>query len=308
MVGQGAEELSQAPAMTTAVATPFQTDEQRSSLLSASALVGPATAFVTIGLLAPLAILLRYSFNRIDPRRIMVETFSLDNYVKFFSDPYYVGVLWTTLRVSAICTVVCLVMGLPLAYVLARTQSRFKNVLVMLVVLPLFVGNAVRAAGWMTFFGSKGFLNVTLMRLGIIAEPLEIMFTETAVVFGIIAVNLPYMVLTLQSVIEGIDRNVEEAAFSLGAPPMEMFRRVLLPLSLPGILAGTILTFILGMNAYATPVLLGGPKFRMMGPLIYGQFQLNNWPFGAAVAFVLMTTTLVLTATANILVQRRFRR
>ena len=294
--------------MTTAVATTFQTDEQRSSLLSASTLVGPATAFVTLGLLAPLAILLRYSFNRIDPRRIMVETFSLDNYVKFFSDPYYVGVLWTTLRVSAICTVVCLVMGLPLAYVLARTQSRFKNVLVMLVVLPLFVGNAVRAAGWMTFFGSKGFLNVTLMRLGIIAEPLEIMFTETAVVFGIIAVNLPYMVLTLQSVIEGIDRNVEEAAFSLGAAPMEMFRRVLLPLSLPGILAGTILTFILGMNAYATPVLLGGPKFRMMGPLIYGQFQLNNWPFGAAVAFVLMTTTLVLTATANILVQRRFRR
>jgi putative spermidine/putrescine transport system permease protein len=294
--------------MATTSARAFQADERRSPLLSATALVGPATAFVIIGLLAPLAILLRYSFNRIDPRRIMIETFSLDNYVKFFSDPYYTGVLWTTLRVSAICTIVCLVMGLPLAYVLARTQTRFKNVLVMLVVLPLFVGNAVRAAGWMTLFGSKGFLNVTLIRLGIIAEPLEIMFTESAVVFGIIAVNLPYMVLTLQSVIEGIDRNVEEAAFSLGAPPLEMFRRVLLPLSLPGILAGTILTFILGMNAYATPVLLGGPKFRMMGPLIYGQFQLNNWPFGAAVAFVLMTTTLVLTATANILVQRRFRR
>jgi putative spermidine/putrescine transport system permease protein len=294
--------------MATIAAKPFQSDERRSSLLSATSLVGPATAFVTIGLLAPLAILLRYSFNRMDPRRLMVETFSFDNYVKFFSDPYYTGVLWTTLRVSAICTIVCLIMGLPLAYVLARTQTRFKNVLVMLVVLPLFVGNAVRAAGWMTLFGSKGFLNVTLMRLGIVAEPLEIMFTETAVVFGIIAVNLPYMVLTLQSVIEGIDRNVEEAAFSLGAAPMEMFRRVLLPLSLPGILAGTILTFILGMNAYATPVLLGGPKFRMMGPLIYGQFQLNNWPFGAAVAFVLMTTTLALTATANILVQRRFRR
>ena len=90
--------------------------------------------------------------------------------------------------------------------------------------------------------------------------------------------------------------------------PATMFRRVLLPLSLPGILAGTILTFILGMNAYATPVLLGGPKFKMMGPLVYGQFQLNNWPFGASVAFVLMTATLGLTATANILVQRRFRR
>jgi len=276
-------------------------------LLSATTLVGPATAYVAVGLLVPLAILLRYSFNSVDRRRIMVETFSLDNYIKFFSDPYYTGVLWTTLRVAALCTVICLVMGLPLAYVLARTQSRFKNVLIMLVVLPLFVGNAVRAAGWMIVFGSKGFLNVSLMKVGVIDEPIQIMFTEGAVVAGIIAVNLPYMVLTLQSVIEGINRNVEEAAFSLGAGPIMMFRRVLLPLALPGLIAGTILTFILGMNAYATPVLLGGPKFRMMAPLIYGQFQLNNWPFGASVAFILMTATLALTATANVLVQRRFR-
>jgi putative spermidine/putrescine transport system permease protein len=294
--------------LTATAPTQFHSDETPTSLLSATTLIGPATIFVAAGLLGPLAILLRYSFNRFEPRRMMVETFSLDNYVKFFADPYYTGVLWTTLRVAALCTVTCLVMGLPLAYLLARTQSRFKNVLIMLVVLPLFVGNAVRAAGWMTIFGSRGFLNVTLLQFGAIHEPLQIMYTEGAVVAGIIAVNLPYMVLTLQSVIEGINRNVEEAAFSLGAPPMTMFRRVLLPLSLPGILAGTILTFILGMNAYATPILLGGPKFKMMGPLVYGQFQLNNWPFGASVAFVLMAATLGLTATANILVQRRFRR
>jgi len=286
----------------------FQAGETPTSVLSAATLVGPATVFVAAGLLLPLAILFRYSFNTMDARRIMHEAFSPENYIKFFADPYYLGVLWTTLKVAALCTLICLVMALPLAYVLARTQTRFKNVLIMLVVLPLFVGNAVRAAGWMTIFGSKGFLNVTLMQLGIIHEPLEIMYTETAVIAGIIAVNLPYMVLTLQSVIEGINRNVEEAAFSLGAGPATMFRRVLLPLSLPGILAGTILTFILGMNAYATPVLLGGPKFRMMGPLIYGQFQLNNWPFGASAAFVLMAATLGLTAMANILVQRRYRR
>ena len=286
----------------------FQSDETPTSLLSAATLVGPATVFVAAGLLAPLAILLRYSFNTISPRRVMLETFSLDNYTKFFADPYYTGVLWTTLRVAALCTIACLVMGFPLAYVLARTQSRFKNVLIMLVVLPLFVGNAVRAAGWMTLFGAKGFLNVSLIQLGVITEPLQIMYTESAVVAGIIAVNLPSMVLTLQSVIEGINRNIEEAAFSLGAGPIMMFRRVLLPLALPGLIAGTILTFILGMNAYATPVLLGGPKFRMMGPLVYGQFQLNNWPFGASVAFILMAATLGLTAMANILVQRRFRR
>jgi len=294
--------------MAATAAAQFQSEETPTSVLSATTLVGPATVFVATGLLLPLAILFRYSLNTMDARRIMHEAFSPANYLKFFADPYYLGVLWTTLKVAALCTVVCLVMALPLAYVLARTQTRFKNVLIMLVVLPLFVGNAVRAAGWMTIFGSKGFLNVTLMQFGIIHEPLEIMYTETAVVAGIIAVNLPYMVLTLQSVIEGINRNVEEAAFSLGAGPATMFRRVLLPLSLPGILAGTILTFILSMNAYATPVLLGGPKFRMMGPLIYGQFQLNNWPFGASAAFILMTATLGLTATANILVQRRFRR
>ncbi|HLH90609.1 MAG TPA: ABC transporter permease [Xanthobacteraceae bacterium] len=283
-------------------------DEKPTSLLSAATLVGPATVYVAAGVLLPLAILLRYSFNKFDPRLMMVDAFSFANYVKFVSDPYYTGVLWTTLRVAILCTAICLVMGLPLAYVLARTRTRFKNVLIMLVVLPLFVGNAVRAAGWMVLFGSKGFLNVTLMQLGVITQPLTIMYTETAVVAGIVTINLSYMVLTLQSVIEGIDRSLEEAAFSLGAGPMTMFRRVLWPMALPGILAGTILTLILSMNAYATPVLLGGPTFKMMGPLVYGQFQLNNWPFGASAAFILMGATLALTATANILIQRRYRR
>ena len=293
----------------TTTAHPGVIEEGRGgSLLSAGTLIGPATVIVAVGLLLPIAILFRYSLNQFKPRVMMVEAFTLANYIKFFTDPFYTNIFFTTLRVAALCTVICLVLGFPLAYVLARTQSRYKNMLIMLVVLPLFVGNAVRAAGWMTLFGSKGFLNVTLMQVGIISEPLQIMFTEGAVIAGIIAVNLPYMVLTLQSVIEGIDRNVEEAAFSLGAGPVAMFRRVLWPLALPGIIAGTILTFILGMNAYATPVLLGGPKFKMMGPLVFGQFQLNNWPFGAAISFVLMTATLVLTATANILIQRRYRR
>jgi len=292
-----------------AVASHGVIDERRGqSRLSAGALIGPATIVVAIGLLLPIAILFRYSFNQFRPRVMMVEAFTLENYVKFFTDPFYVAVFFTTLRVALICTAVCLVLGFPLAYVLARTQTRFKNLLIMAVVLPLFVGNAVRAAGWMTLFGSRGALNSSLIALGLITEPLQIMYTEVAVIIGIIAVNLPYMVLTLQSVLEGISRSVEEAAFSLGANPAAMFRRVLVPLALPGIIAGVILTFILGMNAYATPVLLGGPQFKMMGPLVYGQFRLNNWPFGAAVAFVLMTATLLLTASANLVVQRRYRR
>ncbi len=291
-------------------ATPASSRASRatSTWLSAGSLIGPATIIVSVCLLIPICILFRYSLNRFEPRLMMVEAFTLENYVKFFTDPFYTNIFFTTLRVSLLTTAICLLIGFPLAYVLARTQTRFKNLLIMLVVLPLFVGNAVRAAGWMTLLGSKGFLNSSLISIGIISEPLEIMYTELAVIIGIIAVNLPFMVLTLQSVIEGIDRSVEEAAFSLGAPPSTMFWRVLWPLALPGIIAGTILTFILAMNAYATPVLLGGPKFKMMGPLVFGQFQLNNWPFGAAVAFILMTSTLVLTASANILMQRRYRR
>jgi putative spermidine/putrescine transport system permease protein len=281
---------------------------ERRSTLSAAGLIGPATIYVAIGLLVPLAILFRYSLNAFVPGRFMVDALTVENYVKFFTDLYYASVLTRTLRVAFITTVVCLLLGFPLAYVVARTQARFKNILVMLIVLPLFVGNAVRAAGWMVAFGNKGLINASLMGVGAISQPLEIMFTDFAVIVGIVAVNLPFMVLTLQSVVEGIDRSAEEAAFNLGATPWQMARRVLFPLAMPGILAGTILTFILAMNAYATPVLLGGPRFQMMGPLVYGQFvQQNNWPFGGAIAFILMAATLILTLVAHWIVQRRYR-
>jgi len=271
-------------------------------------LIGPATIFVTIGLLIPIVILFRYSLNQFVPGKMMVEAWTFENYVLFFTDPYYTAAFYRTLRVAVIVTVLCLLLAFPLAYKLARTQSRYKNLMIMLLVLPLFVGNAVRAAGWMTLFGNRGFLNVALQWIGITSEPITMMYTEFAVIVGILAVNLPYVVLTLQSVLEGIDRALEDAAFNLGAGPFTMVRRVLLPLALPGFAAGAIFCFILTMNAYATPVLLGGPQFVMMGPLVYVQFAAkSNWPFGAAVSFILMTATLILTAAANLMVQRRYR-
>jgi putative spermidine/putrescine transport system permease protein len=272
----------------------------------AAGLVAPATIFVVVALLVPLCLLFRYSLNAFVPGQFMVDALTIDNYVRFFTDAYYLNILWRTVRIAFVVMLICLVLGFPLAYVLARTQSRYKNLLLIAVVLPLFVGNAVRAAGWMVAFGAKGVVNASLMGLGVTSGPIDIMYTEPAVIIGITAVNLPFMVLSLQSVIEGIDRSVEEAAFNLGAPPARMFWRVLLPLAMPGVLAGGVLTFILGMNAYATPVLIGGPRFQMMGPLVYGQFiEQNNWPFGGAIAFVLMASTLVLTAVAHVLAHRR---
>jgi putative spermidine/putrescine transport system permease protein len=275
--------------------------------LTAASLLGPATFVAALGVIGPMIYLLRYSFNKYDPRELMIETFTLENYVKFFTNPYFFEGYLTTIRVGFFATVICLIFGFPLAYVLARSTSKYKNLMIIAIVVPLFVGNAVRAAGWMSLLGSRGLLSVTLMNLGITSDLTDFMYSEGTVISGIIAVNLPYMVLSLQSVIEGINRNLEEAAFSMGAAPMTMFRRVLLPMALPGVAAGTILTFILAMNAYATPVLLGGPSFRMMAPLVYGQFQLNNWPAAAAIAFILMLTTLVLTMVVSSITKQRFR-
>lgn len=276
---------------------------------TAAAMVAPASIIVTIGIVLPILILFRYSLNQYTTAKIMVDAFTVENYVKFFTDSFYLAVLFRTIRVAALCTAICVVLAFPMAYCLARTRSRFKNLLLMAVILPLFVGNAVRAAGWMVLFGNRGFVNALLMETGVTHAPLQIMYTEVAVVIGIIAVNLPFVVLTLQAVLEGIDRAIEEAALGLGAGPWRAFRHVILPLAMPGIVAGTILSFILAMNAYATPVLLGGPTFQMMGPTVYNQFAgLSNWPFGAALSFVLMTATLLLTVTSNWIAQRRYRR
>ena len=147
--------------------------EQRGGRLwTAATLIGPATVFVTVSLLVPILILFRYSLNAFVPGKLMVEALTVENYRLFFVDPYYLAAFYRTLRVAVIVTAICLVVAFPLAYKLARTQSRYKNLLIMLVVLPLFVGNAVRAAGWMTLFATKGFVNVALLWLGLTGEPL----------------------------------------------------------------------------------------------------------------------------------------
>lgn len=270
------------------------------------ALVVPATLLVLAFLGAPMALLFRYSLNRFSPRDFMIEAVTAENYVRFFTDPYFIGVLGTTVQVAALCTVVATLAAFPVAYLLARTQSRWKSGLVIAVVFPLMVGNVVRAAGWMALLGNDGAVNAVLRGIGLVSEPVRLMYTPFAVILGIVAVVLPYMILTLQSVIESIGRDVEEAAANLGAGPMVVFRRVLLPLSLPGIIAGGTLVFILCMNAYATPVLLGGPQFKMMAPALYDQFaRTTNWPFGAALAFILMASTLILTLVGTTLLSRR---
>jgi putative spermidine/putrescine transport system permease protein len=263
-------------------------------------LLGPATMLMLLTLIAPLALLARESLNRFDATELMIAAITPENYLRFFNDPFYWNVLLTTIRVSVIVTAICMLLGLPMAWRLARSTSRWKSAFVVLTVLPLFIGSTTRTAGWMILFAHGGMLDML--------TGLNLIYAEPAVIAGVIAINLPFCVLTMQSVFEGIDPRLEEAAASMGAPPSRAFWRVIFPLALPGIAIAAVLCFILCMNAFATPVLLGGPRFQMMAPLLYWAFNNdNNWPFAASIAFILMTTTLLLTAAASHLVPRRYR-
>jgi putative spermidine/putrescine transport system permease protein len=285
-------------------ATPARRENRQAS--AAATFLAPATLVVLVMLIAPLLLLLRFSVNRYDPAELMIETVTGANYLRFFSDPFYVGVLQTTLGVAAATTALCLLLGIPLAYRLARMQSRWKGVCMMAVVLPLFVGSTVRMVGWMILFAHGGLVDIVARAAT--GRGLELMYTTFAVIAGIVSINLPFVVLTVQSTIETIDTRIEEAAESLGAPPGRRFWRVVWPLALPGTATAGILCFILAMNAYATPYLLGGPRFAMMAPLLYWEFSTNNnWPFASALALVLMSTTLVLTACSNLFIPRRYR-
>ncbi len=273
------------------------------------ALILPAVLVVAALLVGPMVLLARISLNQYSATQLMIEATTAQNYLNAVADPYYRGVMGTTLVMAFACTALTLALGFPAAYRLARMESRWKSLVTVLTLIPLLVGNVVRAAGWLGLLGNDGLINATLRGLHITSAPLQLIYTPGAVAIGTIAVVLPYMILTLSSVIESIPRAVEEAAANLGASSFTVFRRVVWPLALPGTVAGCVLVFILCMNTYATAVLLGGSQFKMMAPAVYDQFSKGmNWPFGAALAFILLAATLVLTALGTALLGRRYAR
>lgn len=264
--------------------------------LAASSMLAPSLLLIVVVLILPLGLLMRYSFNAFVPGKFMVDALTAANYLQVVTDPYYRDILVTTILMACGVTFCCLVIGFPIAQFLARTTSRYKSLMMLAVIMPLFVGNAVRAAGWMVAFGQKGLINKGLELFGMTHAPLEMMYTTPAVFIGIVSINLSFVILTLQSVLEGLSPSVEEASLSLGGTPFDTWRLITLPLSMPGIAAAAILCTILAMNAYATPVLLGGPSFRMMAPAVADQILVqNNWPMGASLSFVLIATTVILT-------------
>lgn len=273
-----------------------------------ASLVIPALILVAVFLLAPLGLILRYSFDLYDPIKLMQGVFSTQNYVQAVADPFYQKVLGTTAKISALSTVIVMLLAFPVAYYISRVESqRLRGWLIILTVLPLLLGNAVRSAAWMVVMGTKGVANALMIHVGLISEPIKILYTPTAVVIALVSVLLPFAIITLQSVMDSIPASLEEAGQSLGHSPFRTVLGVVLPLSMPGVVAAAAICFALAMNAYATPVLIGGPTMQMMGPVVYGQIaKANNWPFGSTLACILMAVTLILTVLSTRFLSRKY--
>ncbi|HWC02339.1 MAG TPA: ABC transporter permease [Methylomirabilota bacterium] len=270
-------------------------------------LVGPTLLLLLVAFVAPLGILLVYSFYESRPGGVMIPAFTLAQYRRFLGDPFYLYVLWRTVLLGLWVTAWCIVLGYPLAYVLARTRSRtVRSVLVTLLLVPLMTSVVVRSYGWMILLANNGLINKALLALGLTSAPVQLLFNTTGVVIALVAILLPYMVLTLVPVIQNIAPALEEASQSLGASPTRMFRDVVVPLSLPGVAAGSILVFVLTIAAYATPRLVGGSRLLVMPIFVYDQtMALLNWPFASATSFILLALVLGLMALQGRLVERR---
>lgn len=240
--------------------------------------------------------------------RTLTENGTAD-FTEYFTDPFYLDILWTTIRVSLVSTAVSLLLGYPTAYYMARTTSRLKQAMVIVILFPFLVSAVVRSYGWMVILGTNGLLNQLLLGLGLISEPLKLLNTEAAVIIGMIHLLIPYMILSLVGVLQSIDPNVEYAAYSLGASPMTTFRKVVFPLSTPGIISGCVLVFTMSMTSYVTPKLLGGSKFRMMATMVVQEINVNfDWGAASAISYILLAVILAVQVVVVLVTGRYMKR
>ena len=255
------------------------------------ALLGPGAFWLVVFFLLPILIMLVYSLM---PRGIyggVERGFTLEHYARFF-DPLYLEVLQRTFLWSLACTIICLLLGYPVAYVIARSD-RWRNLLLFLVVLPFWTSFLVRTFAMIFLMRDTGLINNWLLKLGLVDHSLTILYTPFAVMVGLIYGFLPFMILPIYASLEKLDLSLLEAAEVLGATPAARFRRVTLPLSMPGVVAGCLLVFIPALGSFLTSDLLGGAKEMMIGNLVQNQFSAaRNWPFGSAASFIVMALVL----------------
>ncbi|WP_193368663.1 ABC transporter permease [Pelagibius marinus] len=252
-------------------------------------LMSPALTAVVLLLAVPLCFILVYSFWLRTAAGGEQVGFFLDNWAEVLSDEFYRDILFQTLRIAGLSTVVCILLGYIPAYFIARSTTRHKAALILLLMLPFWISYIIRTMSWINILGVSGALNVFLLWTGIISEPLQILYNEATVILGLVHFLLPFMILNIYVSIDGIDTNLADAARSLGATGWQTFREVTLPLSMPGLAAGSLLCFVLGAGTYITPMILGGPRNAMFANLVFEAIITQlNWPLGSALSLVLL--------------------
>jgi len=252
-------------------------------------LIAPLALVLTGFFLVPVLMLLPTSFGETVPGAGLAPgVWTLENYALIITDDYYREVIWRTLGLGFFVTIACLLLGYPLAYLIARGPERWRVPLILFVIFPMMLNLVVRSFGWIALLANRGLINNLLIELGLIATPLKLMFNLTGLMIGLTHIYLPFMVLMLVAAIRNVPRDVEAAAATLGSSRAHVFAAVTLPLSAPGILAGSILVFVLTISALVTPRMLGGPTYKVMATLIYDEYmQLLDWPRGSALSFAL---------------------
>ena len=268
--------------------------EFRSNTLPALITVGPVTLIMVLLIAVPLIYVAVMSFCSIDEFYNVTFKFTLQNYVRL-ANADYLKIYAQSIAIALITTIICILVGYPFSYIIARTKSRKKKILYMLVIIPFWTNSLIRIYGWRNFLGSSGLLNGLLMKIGLVSQPVDFLYKQGTTILGMVYCLIPFMILPLYTAIEKLDDSLLEASSDLGARPVSTFFEVILPLTSSGIFSGSLMVFIPCLGYFFVSDILGGGNSDVIGNLIERQFQSgNNWPLGAALSIILIVVTLIL--------------
>ncbi|MGV2132549.1 ABC transporter permease [Agrobacterium vitis] len=267
----------------------------------------PALIFYAVLLGAPMVLTLLLSFHAYDFTTGIQPGWTLTNYADVLTDSYFHEIFSRTFGLALLVTLICLLIGVPEAYILSRLGNPWRSIFLLVVLGPLLISVVVRTLGWALLFGGNGILSMVAQGLGFSDRPMSLMFTFAGMTIALVHVLVPFMVISVWASLQKIDPQSENAGLTLGASKFTVFRRITLPQAMPGILSGSIMVFALTASAFATPAIIGGRRLKVVATAAYDQY-LNtlNWPLGATIALLLLVANVVIITSYNKLVERRF--
>ena len=262
-----------------------------------SQLAIPYIAWAAMMLVLPMALIALYSFTQ-PGNTIISFSFTLDHYVKFFTDPDFLLILWRSLWIAVKTTIICLLLGYPAAYFIARSKERVQNLLVLIITIPMWINMLVRTYAWIGLLSKGGLIQRILSLIGLGNS--ELLYTEAAVLLGMVYNFLPFMILQINTSLCKMDHSLLEAGADLGASPVQTFLRITLPLSLPGVINGITLVFLPAVSSFFIPKLLGGGQYFLIGNMIENQFiTVGEWNFGSAISMIMAIIMMLLMITVR---------